>query len=78
VRQARDDAALVECADQARAAGHRYALASGPSAQVYSGPTIAPLGSLAVTPLLRGTTVLGMLLAGVRAPASLARPRWSY
>jgi hypothetical protein len=78
VHQARDDAALVECADQARAAGHPYTLASGPSAQVYSGSAIAPLGSLAVTPSCGGRPCLACYLPGVRAPASLARPRWSY
>jgi signal transduction histidine kinase len=41
----------------------RAALAPGATTQVYSGPDIAPLGSLAVTPLVLGTTVLGALVA---------------
>jgi GAF domain-containing protein len=52
----------------------RAALASGPAAQVASGPAIAPLGSLAVTPLLRGTTVLGALLAWSPRPGVFGAP----
>ena len=41
----------------------RAAMVPGATTRVYSGPAIAPLGSLAVTPLAVGETVLGALVA---------------
>jgi hypothetical protein len=46
----------------------------GATTQVYSGPDIAPLGSLAVTPLVLGTTVLGALVAWSPRPGVFGAP----
>jgi signal transduction histidine kinase len=52
----------------------RAAMAPGATTQVYSGPDIAPLGSLAVTPLVLGTTVLGALVAWNPRPGAFGAP----